>query len=254
MIKQTVYNGKTINVQEFNNYPNRPTIIFLHDSFGCIKLWRDFPEKLGKIAKCNVLIYERIGYGNSDPMDTIRRENSYLEEETDIFNDLIKIWNLDKVILFGHSDGGSISLLEAAKYPKNVLGIITVGAHVFVEDITVSGIGDAVKAYKEDDLKLRLEKYHKTNTDNVFWSWAKTWTSDEFRKWNIEQFLPMIKCPSLIIQGEKDEYGTLRQVESIINQTTGKSEAFIVPDTGHTPYKEKPDTILKRTAEFIQEL
>lgn len=148
MSEKTFYKGKNIEVKKYINNENMPTIVFLHDSFGCIKLWRDFPEKLGQMTGCNTLIYDRIGYGNSDSMETYHRENNYLEEETDILNDLLKIWKLGKVILFGHSDDGSISLLEAAKYPENLLGIVTVGAHVFVEDITVSGIGEAVKAYE----------------------------------------------------------------------------------------------------------
>lgn len=254
MDKQINYKGKNMGYKEYNNYPDRPTIIFLHDSFGCIKLWRDFPEKLGEMTKCNVLIYERIGYGNSDPMDTHHRENNYLEDEAAIFNDLIKMWNLDKVILFGHSDGGSISLLEAAKYPKDIRAIITVGAHVFVEDITIGGIDEAVEMYKTGDLKAKLAKYHGDNVENVFWSWADTWRSEKFRSWNMERFLPMIKCPSLIIQGEKDEYGSIKQVESIVNNTTGKSEAFIVSNAGHTPYKEVPQVVLKKSAEFIKKI
>ena len=254
MNKQIKYKGKKIEFKECNYPKERSTIVFLHDSFGCIKLWRDFPEKLGEMTQCNILIYDRIGYGDSDSMGTPQREKDYLEDEANIFNDLRKIWNLNKIILFGHSDGGSISLIEAAKYPENIKGIITVGAHVFVEDVTVAGISVAVEMYETSDLKKKLAKYHGDNVENVFWSWANTWRSEEFRTWNIEKFLPMIKCPSLIIQGENDEYGTLKQVESITNKTVGNSEAFIIPNTGHTPYKEAPHIVLKKSAEFIESI
>ncbi|WP_217605691.1 alpha/beta fold hydrolase [Chitinophaga sp. GbtcB8] len=64
--------------------PNKPTIVLLHDSLGCIELWRDFPKNLGALADCNVLAYDRLGYGKSGPFITLKRDNNYLEIEADI--------------------------------------------------------------------------------------------------------------------------------------------------------------------------
>ncbi|WP_339886737.1 alpha/beta hydrolase [uncultured Flavobacterium sp.] len=237
-----------------DTYPNRPTIVFLHDSLGCIALWRDFPIKLGEITQCNVLIYDRQGYGKSCGFSYDQRENTYMEDEADILNDLLDFWKLDQVILFGHSDGGSIALLMAAKYPERVLGIITEGAHVFVEDITIKGIKEAIQLYETSDLKVKLEKYHGSNADAMFWAWATTWNKPDFISWNIEQFLLAIQCPSLIIQGEKDEYGTLKQVESILEQVNGRTQKYIIPEIGHTPHKETPVKVLLKTSTFIKTL
>lgn len=240
-----------IAVKKIFNYDDRPVIIFLHDSFGCIQLWRDFPEKLGILTKCNVIVYDRLGYGKSQHVESIERDNSYLEKEADFLNKLIEEWNLKDVILFGHSDGGSIALLTASKYPEKISGVLTVGAHVFVEDITVNGVKQGIEEYENGNLKSKLEKYHKENTDFVFWSWGKTWTSEKFRTWNIESFLPKIKCPVFAVQGANDEYGTLKQVESIVNNSSGYSESFIVENAGHTPYKEKPEIVLEKSSDFI---
>ena len=125
-----------------NNFPNRPTIIFLHDSLGCIELWRDFPQKLGELAQCNILIYDRQGYGKSCSFTESKRTNSYMEKEADFLILLMNFWKLDDAILFGHSDGGSIALIAGGKYPDRIKGIITEGAHVFVEDKTIHGIKD----------------------------------------------------------------------------------------------------------------
>ncbi len=233
--------------------PLAPTIIFLHDSLGCIQLWRDFPEQLGAMSHCNVLVYDRQGYGKSCPFSYPERDINYLEMEADLLNDLLEYWAIDNAILFGHSDGGSIALLTAAKYPTRIKGIITVGAHVFVEDVTIKGIKEAIDLYQNTDLKSKLEKYHGTNTDAMFWAWAKTWTTDEFKNWNIEQFLPLITCPALIIQGEEDEYGTLLQVDKIQSQISRKANSLIIPNLKHTPYKENPQLVLEHTVEFIKE-
>jgi pimeloyl-ACP methyl ester carboxylesterase len=243
-----------IALKRIDNYPDRPTIIFLHDSLGCIELWRDFPQKLGELTKCNVLAYDRQGYGKSCPFSYSRRDNYYMEQEADILNGLLDHWNINSPILFGHSDGGSIALISAGKYPEKIKGILTEGAHIFVEDVTIKGIENAIQLYQTTDLKTRLEKYHGNKTEEMFWAWATTWKTNEFKAWNIENFLPEIQCPSLIIQGEDDEYGTLKQVENIIMQTSGQSSKLIIQKVHHTPHKEVPELILEKAGEFINQL
>lgn len=251
---ETNVNFNEIAVKRFDKFPNKPTIIFLHDSLGCIKLWREFPKKLGELTGCNILIYDRQGYGKSCPFSYSVRDNYYMEQEADLLNNLLDFWKIDKAILFGHSDGGSISLIAAGKYPDKIQGVITEGAHIFVEDITLHGIKEAIKLYKTTDLKNKLEKYHGNKTDEMFWAWASTWITEEFREWNIEKFLPKIKCPSMIIQGQEDEYGTLKQVENIITQTNKLSNKLIIPNVKHTPHKEVPELILHKVRDFINTL
>jgi len=239
--------------KQINKYPNRPTIIFLHDSLGSIELWRDFPEKLGGLTQCNILIYDRQGHGKSCPFSCSVRDNHYLELEADILNELINYWKIEDAILFGHSDGGSIALITGSKYPKKIKGIITEGAHIFVEDITLNGINETIELYNTTNLKAKLEKYHGNKTEEMFWAWALTWTTKEFKYWNIESFLTSIECPSFIIQGENDEYGTLRQVEEITKGVKGHVKELVIPNIKHTPHKEAPELILEKVSGFILE-
>lgn len=243
-----------IAVEHYKAFPGKPTIVFLHDSFGCIQLWKDFPKKLGEQVKCNITIYDRFGYGKSAPFIRPKRDNYYMEYEADMLNDLLDLWGISKAILFGHSDGGTISLIAAAKYPEKVLGVITEGAHIFVEKVTLNGIREAVEAYKTSNLKERLEVYHGDKTEALFWAWAEIWNSEGYSNWSIENMMPLVKCSSLIIQGEHDEFGTIKQVDSIVNGTTGKSIKWIIPNVKHNPHKEVPDLVLNRVAEFIEQL
>lgn len=236
------------------DFPERPTLVFLHDSLGCIALWRDFPVLLGNVTRCNVLVYDRQGYGQSKPFDSIERANDYMEIEADILNDVLDENKIEKAILFGHSDGGSIALIAAAKYPEKILGIITEGAHVFVESVTIKGIKEAIIAYETPNLKQKLEKYHGKNSNDLFWAWAKTWTTATFADWNIEHFLSQISCPALIIQGEDDEFGTLLQVDKIVNQVGGNVEKLVIPKVTHTPHKEFPELVLEQSSNFIKKL
>ncbi|XWW48567.1 alpha/beta hydrolase (plasmid) [Fibrella sp. USSR17] len=254
MQHDTIINGATLRLSHSTIGNDKPTLIFLHDSLGCIALWRDFPTKLGEATSCNVLVYDRQGYGKSSPFASHERRLDYLENEADVLNELIEQCGINQAILVGHSDGGSIALLAAAKYPSSILGVITEGAHIFVEDITLAGIQSAVQAYQTTNLKERLQKYHSNKTDAVFWAWAKTWLSDEFKSWNIENFLPQITCPVLVIQGEQDEYGSLEQVQGIVRQVSGHTSQLVIPGIGHTPHKEAQDVLLAHTTSFINQL
>lgn len=246
-------NGINISIRRVEISIDTPTIIFLHDSLGSTELWRDFPDQLCKATGCNMLIYERQGYGHSDPMAGPERTKGYMEQEADTLLLLIKTLNSQRPILFGHSDGASIALIFAGKYPGEVSAVIAEAGHLFVEDITLDGIKVAVEQYKTTNLRSRLEKYHGDNTDTLFRAWTETWLGKDFRDWNIEHFLPAIECPVLVIQGEKDEYGSLKQVEAVSSQVKGLTETCIIPDTGHTPHKEKPGIVLEASTKFISQ-
>ncbi len=240
-----------LSVLHYHNYSGRPAIVFLHESLGCIELWRDFPKKLGEITNCNVLVYDRLGYGKSGPFNNSKRGIDYLDIEAGILLEVLDACNIDKAILFGHSDGGTIALIFAAKFPSRSLGIIAEGAHIFVEEEGLDGIRQAVKLYETTDLKTKLEKYHGNKTHNVFQSWAGTWLTDQFKAWSIVKYMPLITCPVLVIQGEEDEYGTLEQVDGIADNVAGISAKLVLPGVKHTPHKEVPETILQVSKEFI---
>lgn len=233
---------------------NRPTIIFLHDSLGCITLWRDFPEKIGEMTNCNILMYDRFGYGQSAEFLKETRDQNYLEDEADLLISLLDHWQLDQVYLFGHSDGSSISLIAAGKYPERIKEIAVVGAHVFVEPITLEGVNKAIELYKTTNLKQKLEKYHGNKTDALFRAWTETWTREDFQTWNIESFLKKIICPTLVIQGEFDEFGSMEQVNKIIGNVAGKSSVLVVPDAKHTSYKDNPELVAEKAAEFFNSI
>ncbi|MGH1515965.1 alpha/beta fold hydrolase [Chryseobacterium sp. JK1] len=243
--------NKKLYIEYNNSLEDRPTLVFLHDSLGSVQLWRELPAKLAEITQCNTLVYDRLGYGKSYPMPTHERPVNYMELEADILNDLLTELNINKAILFGHSDGGTIALIMAAKYPERVNAVICEAGHIFVEEVTLKGVYDAWEAYKTTNLPERLQKYHGDKVETLFRAWTETWTRDDYRSWNIEYLLKNITSPLLFIQGEADEYGTLDQVEKTVTQVSGNTEKYIIPKVGHTPHKEVPELVLEKTKEFI---
>ena len=232
----------------------RPTVVFLHDSLGCITAWRDFPERLANALGCNALVYDRRGYGGSSPFGPEPRRPGYLEDEADMLMRVLDACGVSQAVLFGHSDGGSIALVAAARRPDVVAAVVTEGAHVFVEELTLEGIRDARSALRTTDLRERLHRHHGERTDAVISAWIDTWLSPEFRDWNIARYLPSIRCPVLVLQGADDEFGTPDQVRAIAEGVSGPARAHLIPDVGHTPHRAAPEEVLRLTTAFLSEM
>jgi pimeloyl-ACP methyl ester carboxylesterase len=241
-----------LNTQQGIIDSNAPTIIFLHDSLGCNALWRSFPKHLAESLGYNYLMYDRRGYGLSSPFADEPRRVNYMEIEAEILMEVLQYFNIQQPILFGHSDGGTIALLAASKYSNAFKAVITEGAHVFVEEITLDGIAHTRYQYKTTHLKERLEKYHGKNTDALFNAWTETWLSESFSDWNIESFLPNIICPVMIIQGAEDEFGTMAQVNAIAAGISGNSKICMVVNAGHSPHKQNEIWLINECAGFIE--
>jgi pimeloyl-ACP methyl ester carboxylesterase len=234
--------------------PGTPFLVFLHEGLGSIRQWKDFPEAIGKKVHCPVLVYDRYGYGRSEAFAE-PRTSDYLNKEAFIFLPelLSKLQITEKVILVGHSDGGSIALLYASKYSENVLGLITEADHLFCEDITIAGIKKAVIDYKDGKLKSSLQKFHGDKTDSMFYGWSDVWTAEENKDWNIEHFLHSITCPVLAIQGKDDAYGSEKQLLSKKNNISGLVEIMFIDDCGHIPHFQAIREVKCKMLSFVMD-
>lgn len=233
--------------------PTRPTLVFLHDSLGCVEVWRDFPRVLAEAVGMNAIVYDRQGYGKSAPMSTTPRTAEYLAREAEVLFELLDELSVQDVVLFGHSDGGSIALIAGALQPARVKVIVTEGAHVFVEEETLAGVRVAQHAFATTNLATRLARYHGSKVSAIASAWIDTWLSPMFRDWNIVGMLAGGTCPALIIQGENDEYGTPDQVEAIVQGWSGRARPLMLPNAAHTPHREAREETLDESARFIRD-
>src|SRR5438093_1100339 len=89
-----------------------PTVVFLHEGLGSITQWRDFPAALCERTRCGGLVYNRQGYGGSDPFGSLSPDFMH-HEALDVLPRLLEAFDVTQPVLFGHSDGGSIALTDA---------------------------------------------------------------------------------------------------------------------------------------------
>jgi len=230
----------------------KPVLILLHEALGCIEMWKRFPQQLAESTGLNLLVFERRGYGRSSPI-TLPRPDDYLMDEGGIWLPrLLDRLGLQEVILFGHSDGGSIALIGAACCPDQVRGVVTLAAHIYVDHLTLAGIEEAVERYRNTDLPERLARYHGDRTDLIFRAWHETWLRPSCnQRLDLRPQLAQIRCPALIMQGDRDEYGVPEQVTDTCAGIGAQAQGVFIPDCGHVPHLEHPEAVIGHTRAFL---
>lgn len=250
---EVVVDGKRLETLRIEpQQPERPTIVMLHEGLGSIAMWKAFPQQLAARTGCGVVAYSRYGHGSSDRLIGKRTVEFMHHEGEVVLPELLQKLGIPHPILLGHSDGGSIALIFAGKFPEIPRALILEAPHVFVEDLSVASIAQAKVVYQTSDLRRKLARYHH-HVDETFWGWNDIWLDPEFRSWNIESYLPAIRCPILCIQGEQDEYGTIAQLLAI-QRRVRRTQILMLPDCKHSPHRDQADATLERMAEFVHEL
>ena len=211
-------------------------------------MWRDFPEKVAQATGCSVLAYSRYGYGGSDVLHEPRGVNYMHDEALVALPELLEKLSIRDPVLVGHSDGGSIALIYTAA--RGAKGLIVLAPHVFVEDLSVKSIAEAKTAFQTTDLPQKLARHH-ADAARTFWGWNDIWLHPDFRRWNIEEYLPRVRCPMLAIQGFDDEYGTMAQLDAIASQAGGPVELLRLSDCRHSPHRDQPERVIAATVDFI---
>ena len=234
------------------NDPGAEIIVMLHEGLGSIALWKDYPQLLAARTGCRVLAYSRYGHGNSAKLAEKRPVEFMHHEGEVVLLELLDTLNIEQPILLGHSDGASIALIFAGKYPKRVRALMLEAPHVFVEDLSVTSIAAAKVAFETTEFRDKLGRYH-AHVDETFWGWNDIWLDPRFRSWNVESYLESIRCPVLCVQGEQDEYGTPAQVEAI-RARVERTEIVMLPHCKHSPHRDQRDATLEKMAEFVAKI
>ncbi len=232
-----------------------PLVVFLHEGLGSLSAWRDFPERLCAALGARGLVYSRPGYGRSTPRasDERWRPDFMHRQAHEVLPALLQALGIDAARtppwLFGHSDGGSIALLHAARFVDATAGLVVLAPHIFVEEVGLRSIRRARTAYVEGDLKQRLGRHH-ADPDSAFFGWNDAWLDPAFASWNIEAEIAFIRRPVLAVQGVDDEYGTMEQIRGIARAVPG-TRLLELERCGHAPQRDQPEALLEAVRGFV---
>jgi pimeloyl-ACP methyl ester carboxylesterase len=235
---------------EAQRWPGHGTpILLLHEGLGCIAMWRDFPQKLAAATGRPVAAWSRRGFGRSAPFAG-RHTYDYLQRDAALLPAVMDALGLDQAHLFGHSDGASIALIAGGPLCERIASLTIEAPHVFIEDVTVEGLAKIREVYRTTNLRDRLGRYH-NDVDAVFRNWNDLWLDPGFRNWNIENCLPAIAAPTLLIQGIDDEYATLEQLDRI-DAVVPDCERLEPEHCGHSPHRDQEALVIAATVAFLE--
>ncbi|CAA9446356.1 MAG: Hydrolase, alpha/beta fold family [uncultured Pseudonocardia sp.] len=253
--------GGRVEVDDVPGGPGRAPLLFLHEGLGSVGLWRGFHRRVAAATGRRAVAYSRLGHGWSDPPPVPRTPGSMHAEAAEVVPALRSALGLDDPVLVGHSDGGSIALLHAARSAGGtrtgtadaaVTGLVVLAPHVLVEDFALETIRGAREAFERGDLRQRMARRHR-DPDAAFRGWNDVWLDPAFRAWDIRPELAGITAPVLAVQGTADPYGSPVHVEELRDRSAGPVELLLL-DCGHAPHLEAPERVCGAVAAFLRDL
>lgn len=223
-------------------------VVLLHHGLGSCSAWKGQIPTLVENGQ-EVWVYDRWGYGLSSDRPAL--DPPWFEEDV---ADLARLLEgiTKPVILIGHSDGGNIAMSYALRYPEKVLGLMIVAAHIYLEPKMIKGILDLKRDYEKAESVLRAGLQRRHGEKAVFYRWWSSWGS-LLPGWDMRPQIAGIRCPVLVVQGDKDEHATLKHAQDCA-EAIPHSRLWIVENAGHMLPQELPHLFNERMLEFIGEL
>jgi pimeloyl-ACP methyl ester carboxylesterase len=226
-------------------------VVLLHDSLGSVELWRGFPERLARAVRRPVIAYDRLGFGQSsarhDPPSM-----RFIDEEAELYFPAVReALGFPDFSLFGHSVGGGMSLVIAATMSAYCQHVVSESAQSFLEPHTLSGIRAAKVQFENPAYFAKLTRFHGAKAQWVLDAWTETWMSPAFANWTLDTYLSRVRCPTMVIHGDANEFGSVEFPRRIARGVQGRSQLEIINGCGHVPHREQPDRILSLVTEFL---
>jgi len=231
-----------------------PTLILLHQGLGSAGQWGDFADELSAATGAGVFAYSRAGYGHSSATKLPRALDFMHVEARDTLPRVLDAIGFERGLLVGHSDGASIAAIHAGSTQDHrVGGLVLMAPHFIVEDVTMKAIVNIRAAFDTTDLRKQFERRHADAVATVH-GWSDVWLNNDVSAWDLREDLAFIRMPILIIQGDRDDFGTVRQIEIAKEECYCPVEALLLPGIQHVPHREAPEPTLRAIAEFAARL
>lgn len=226
-----------------------PPVVMLHHGFGTAHSMAGTAADL-VAAGHRVIRYSRPGCGASPPREAAKGRD-YLEREADtVAPALLDALGIGRASFVGHSDGATIALLLAAFAPARTLAVAAIAPHVLLEPEMIEGIRRFDRQTDGPDFRQRLARRH-VDPAFAYETWRDAWLSGAFAGWTMAGELARIEAPLLLVQGDRDEFGSLRHLDEIEKRATGAVRRMVLPGVGHFPYREARAAVSRALVAFL---
>ncbi len=260
---ETLKAKNTLNVDGINisykEYGKGSPLLLLHGFLGSSE---DYSLIINELSKNNkVIAVDLPGFGLSD------KKLNYDYSKRNMASTLYKFMNkkgYKNFMIMGNSMGGEVALNMAYLYSKNVDALVLIDSGGYLNEKKAFSIMSpnillnyltqkiVFRKYFYDNSKINKEIFEKDYLLNsyipskVLWNFNKCDDSGSIKE-NIKE----IKCPTLIIWGDKDKAIPVNYAYKF-NNDIESSTTVILENCGHMPCLEKPDILLKEFNRFLK--
>ncbi|MBT8242018.1 MAG: alpha/beta hydrolase [Acidimicrobiia bacterium] len=241
-MRQVRIGDANLSVAVWNHHAtDEAEIVLLHDGLGSIRQWRGLPEQIAQRTSRQVLAYDRPGHGSSTPAPRGPWPTEWLHHEAARLAELLASLGCERPLLVGHSDGGSIALI-AAMNGLDVAGVVAIAAHTWVEPVC----REAIENMRENApaVVAGLARFHE-HPSKVFQAWSGVWVSDAFKGWDIRSRLHRVEVPTILAQGDADEYATPAMLTDSVASIGANAFGVVIAGGRHVVHHEDPDAIVE---------
>jgi pimeloyl-ACP methyl ester carboxylesterase len=232
-----------------------PALILIHGAGGAGDLW---PYRIRRLSGYRVFAIDLPGHGRSLGIPERKIENY-----ADYLLDWMRLTNIPKASLVGHSMGSAIALAMAAKSAKQIERLVLLGAAKkfpvnpnLIEKLRIplraqEGMNMIVKwsFAKGTDMRLR-PAYFKQLVGNRDGALLRDF--EACAEFDASAWLADIRQPVTVLSGEEDVMVPLRlsvELSSCLRRASLQS----FPDTGHMLMQEKPVEVATRIVNALQD-
>jgi pimeloyl-ACP methyl ester carboxylesterase len=227
---------------------NGPAVIFLHHGLGAIRAWKE-QIVVFSAAGYQVLTYDRWGHGES----AARQDWSMPNFEPDLadLEAVLDKFGYKQVILIGHSDGGNIAMRYAISHPEQVLCLVIVAAHIYIEPKMSTGIHSVMHKFEQDHrFQSQMHRVHGDNAERLFWGWFNGWMNPDIINWDMRPEINQISCPTLVVQGLEDEHASPQHARHLAGVIPG-AVLWLVPGASHMLPQQCPEEFNRHVLQFL---
>lgn len=223
-------------------------LVFLHPGMGAKETWGRFPATLCKKMKMTGIVYSRPEYERQG--DDIRLPLDFIEREAERLESILAEHGVRDAAVIGSSDGASIALDHAARFPQRVRCLVSMAAHVRVDTVMVSALERLRAEVTSKPTPQWLVSQFGADAVNTALAWCDSWKILMDRSWSMEDRLTRIGCPVLALQGAEDRNGALNQLEAI-SASIHNCSVSVLEGLGHFPFREEPEKLATLIANYL---
>ena len=241
---------------------NKGHIIFYHGACGRSQMWA---HQYDAFEGFDLYFVNVRGQGES-PMKVGLPDLEGAVQDVDA---ILSYFQLDKVILVGHSWGGNPLQEYTYRHPERVLALVMVdswGQHRYLSDKERNRIKYSSLMYKTIPWKVIADKNSKMCTDNpITRELVKTAIietgRDVFLNLGITGFMAVHEIegyhgnpPMLLVRGEHDFPKHLKMIYDSIIDLNPNARQVTISDSKHQPMNDHPKEFNQIVGEFFEEV